>query len=469
MCCIYITSSIGSHRQGRCLLALRFLGSCAVLPLQETKCFIMTRDVILSAILDCFLHLHQEYFDGFLQHLQIGVLERIPTVRLGKPLKRFAMARIPHAIGRLVLLYMAALLVVDNPCPMTHVEAYEVRFGNETLTDLAKGGIDVASLITEDWLFLPLGSSCGLGAKYITPHFFNTSTTRGRLHTTFEFLTTECTAEYKHDINTCAVLSADFAACMSFPFDSRTSHSPWGYCSNQNFRVSYLWVPDAVSNVTTTTSPTPMASWKMTTQLRSLQSNLQISSSTPPTLPSVCSSYGQRNKTSTDPVTLANMYKDVVTLSRVAKARIGAEAAATNGKSCDWRNSNLIPVAYDGVQNVLKAGQSLHSSDGLYMLTMQYDCNLVLYKSRTDGTIEWNGKWATFSQFNDPFQRECSLELQPDGNLVVRDPSGNPRWSSGSTTPALYSTALAVISCGNVIVLDMTSGAIIWATHTGHA
>lgn len=417
-----------------------------------------------------------------------------------------------HVVDRLVLLYMAALLlVVENPRLPMSVEAYEMVFSNQSIIDLTTGAIDVAKLITGDWLSLPLGGSCGLAAKYITPHVFNTSTTRGTLHTTFEYLTQECTAEYKHDINTCALLNADFAVCLGFPFDSRTSHSPWGYCSNQNSRVSYLWVPDAISNSTTTSQTTMAASWNMPKRSQISRSNLQISSLPfpllppptlspptmppssspppaspppasphpslppptlpPPSVPPVCLSRGLLNKTATKPVALAKIYKDVFSLNRMVQAtgsRIGAESAATSGQNCDWRHSNIIPVAWDGIQNVLMAGQSLQSPDGTYALTMQYDCNLVVYKKRPDGTTEWNAKWASFSQFNDPFQRMCCLEMHPDGNLVVKDPLGTPRWSSGSTAPSLYSTALSVISCGNVIVLDMTSGAVIWSTHTGH-
>ncbi|KAG0623214.1 hypothetical protein M758_3G157000 [Ceratodon purpureus] len=380
-----------------------------------------------------------------------------------------------HVVGKVVLLYLAALLVMENPRRPLSVEAYEMVFSNQTITDLTTGAIDVAKLITGDWLALPLGGSCGLAAKYITPHVYNTSTTRGTLHTTFEYLTQECTAEYKHDINTCALLNADFAVCLGFPFDSRTSKSPWGYCSNQNSRVSYLWVPDTVSN-STTTSHMPMAtSRNMPKRSQISRSNLQIPmlpllASPPPSLPPVCLSHGQPNKTATNPVALAKLHKDTFTLNRMAQttgSKIRAEAV-TSSQSCDWRHSNIIPVAWDGIQNVLLAGQSLQSPDGTYALTMQYDCNLVVYKKRPDGSTEWNAKWASFSQFNDPFQRLCYLEMQPDGNLVVKDPLGAPRWSSGSTAPSLYSTALSVISCGNVIVLDMTSGAVVWATHTGH-
>jgi hypothetical protein len=361
---------------------------------------------------------------------------------------RLAMAGAFHvAVGRLVLLSMAVLLLVVKDVP---VGAYEMVFSNETITDLTAGGIDVGSLITGDWLSLPLGGSCGLAAKYITLHVYNTSTTRVTLHTTFEYLTQECTAEYRHDINTCALLNSDFAVCLGFPLDSRISHSPWGYCSNQYSRVSYLWIPATTSNYSIAT--TNMAK----------SSQLRVSSSLAPPAPSVCWSHGRANETSTDPAVLAKIDKDVATLSKVeSRAAIGAQ-------SCDWRHSNIIPVAWDGVQNVLVAGESLLSPDGTYALSMQFDCNLVVYKKRADGSTEWNAKWASFSHFMDPFQHACYLELQPSGNLVVRDPEGAPRWSSNSTAPGLYSTALSVISCGNVIVLDMTSGAVIWATHTGH-
>ena len=240
-------------------------------------------------------------------------------------MRRLAMAGAFHvAVGRLVLLSMAVLLLVVKD---VQVGAYEMVFSNETITDLTAGGIDVGSLITGDWLSLPLGGSCGLAAKYITPHVYNTSTTRGTLHTTFEYLTQECTAEYRHDINTCALLNSDFAVCLGFPLDSRTSHSPWGYCSNQYSRVSYLWIPATTSNYSIAT--TNMAK----------SSQLRVSSSLAPPAPSVCWSHGQANEASTDPAVLAKIDKDVATLSKVETR------AVTGAQSCDWRHSNIIPVA----------------------------------------------------------------------------------------------------------------------------
>lgn len=349
--------------------------------------------------------------------------------------------------------------MVENPC--TKVEAEHLVFSDDITMDFVTGSIDVPGLLKQDFLKLPVAGNCGLAAKYVMPHVFNTSTTKGTLRNTFEYLTSQCTAEYNKEINSCALLDLGFSACSSFPLDQRTSHRPWGYCFNANFRVSYLWIPKAATMNTTITPTSTMAS---TTSLKSSCNTLLQN-------PATClpDDLGAASRNSLDPAALATIHKDIPYLNRMAAKAAVIRASAATGTNCDWRFSNLVPVAWDGIQNVLAVGQSLQSSDSKFMFIMQQDCNLVLYKKAADGSIEWQGKWATFSQYNDPFQYNCSMELQANGNLVVRDPVGKPRWESGSTTSNLYSCALAILSCGNVIVLDMTSGAILWATHTGRS
>jgi hypothetical protein len=157
---------------------------------------------------------------------------------------------------------------------------------------------------------------------------------------------------------------------------------------------------------------------------------------------------------------------NVKTITNIALQ--ASEDAGTRGgrldTGCDWRFSNLVPVAWDGVQNVLAVGERLQSPDLRYALVMQGDCNLVLYEKGADGKYEFNAKWAAYSQFNDPFLHNCSAVLQPNGNLVVMDPGGRPRWASNGTSSSWYTSALAVLRNGTVAVYEMNSGAVLWST-----
>lgn len=357
------------------------------------------------------------------------------------------MARTLHVLG-LVLVYMGALIVPD-----AIVEAYEVVFSDDLTTDFAKGNIDPPGLIRQDWLSLPLVGYCGLAGKFNTPHTIDTCIVRGTFYTTFEYLTSDCTAEYKRDNNSCAALTSAFGACFNFLLDRRTTNRPWGYCSNFNFRVSYLWIANTtLTNGTTNSMPTSV---------------LHLQSAPSPgsdwELPPVCSGLGCASRSS-DSGALATIFKDIASLKKTTQVQgYGTSTGGRSDTGCDWRYSNLVPVAWDGIQNVLVAGQSLLSSDNQFAFTMQTDCNLVLYKKGPDGKLEWNAKWATYSQYNDPFSHDCSMELRPNGNLVVRDPFGKPRWSSGNSTSSLYSCALAVTRRGSVVVYEMSSGAVLWS------
>lgn len=106
------------------------------------------------------------------------------------------MARIFHVLG----LVLGALIL--------NLEAYEVVFSDDVTTDFTNGSIDVSGFVRQDWLYLPLVGFCGLAGKFTTPHHIDTSMARGTLYTTFEYLTLDCTAEYRRDINSCAVLTS---------------------------------------------------------------------------------------------------------------------------------------------------------------------------------------------------------------------------------------------------------------------
>lgn len=309
------------------------------------------------------------------------------------------MAENTHIIEGLVLTFVTAILV-------EYVRGQNLVFSQDITMDFSTGNLDVSTLLTQDFLKLPLAGYCPLAAKFVIPHVVDTPTSKGTFRTTFEYLTSQCTAEFNKEYNDCSTLNLAFAECTGLALDQRVSHRPWGYCTNQNFRVSYLWVPKSDNS----TTPAVVATTK------SINGNLLQSKLC------LARGVGVPSTNATNPAMLATLRKDIPYLNRMAMVRTSADAKS----NCDWSFSNLIPVAWDGIQNVLSVGKSLQSADAKYMFIMQKDCNLVLYRKASDGSIEWQGKWATFSQYNDPFDYNCSMELQPNGNLVVRDPRGIP-------------------------------------------
>jgi hypothetical protein len=106
--------------------------------------------------------------------------------------------------------------------------------------------------------------------------------------------------------------------------------------------------------------------------------------------------------------------------------------------------------------NQLTPGQFLASTNGRYILRLQTDGNLVLYRGTT-------ALWST----NTSGKPVTEAVMQPDGNLVLYDAQGHPLWYSGTNGhPGAY---LAVQDDGNV-VLYVGSGVVkpiaIWATNT---
>ena len=68
----------------------------------------------------------------------------------------------------------------------------------------------------------------------------------------------------------------------------------------------------------------------------------------------------------------------------------------------------------------LTPGQELTSTDGRHTLTMQADGNLVL---RSGDETAWESGTAVPGS---------TLRAQDDGNMVIRDPGGDPVWASGT-------------------------------------
>ncbi|KAJ3692200.1 hypothetical protein LUZ60_012550 [Juncus effusus] len=85
----------------------------------------------------------------------------------------------------------------------------------------------------------------------------------------------------------------------------------------------------------------------------------------------------------------------------------------------------LLAPSYKA-DNVLFSGETMYSGQSLtwgsYTLTMQNDCNLVLYDS---GRAVWSSQ--TYNRGSG-----CFLRMQVDGNLVVYDSSNRALWASNT-------------------------------------
>lgn len=104
----------------------------------------------------------------------------------------------------------------------------------------------------------------------------------------------------------------------------------------------------------------------------------------------------------------------------------------------------------------LASGQTLVSGDGHYELAMQGDGNLVLYW--LNGSATGRVLWDT----NTSGDAGAHALLQPNGNLVLLDPSNNTLWSSNTSGAGCAN--LIVQGDGNLVLYN-GQGAF-WATHT---
>ncbi|XP_020594713.1 mannose-specific lectin-like [Phalaenopsis equestris] len=112
----------------------------------------------------------------------------------------------------------------------------------------------------------------------------------------------------------------------------------------------------------------------------------------------------------------------------------------------------------------LKSGQTLYPGEslqyGVFSLTMQTDCNLVL--RATSSEIWYTGRVAA----------NCILQLQFDGNLVISSDFGaRVVWSSNSIQQNKGVYELVLQSDRNVVIYG-EDGKAIWASNTsmgGHS
>ncbi|KAJ3686232.1 hypothetical protein LUZ61_015396 [Rhynchospora tenuis] len=84
----------------------------------------------------------------------------------------------------------------------------------------------------------------------------------------------------------------------------------------------------------------------------------------------------------------------------------------------------LAPSSF--ADNVLYSGDTLYGGQSLsygnYILTMQTDCNLVLYDH---GRAVWSS-----NTYNKGYS--CTLRMQTDGNLVIYDGSNRAIWATNT-------------------------------------
>jgi hypothetical protein len=108
----------------------------------------------------------------------------------------------------------------------------------------------------------------------------------------------------------------------------------------------------------------------------------------------------------------------------------------------------------------LYQGWTQSSCDGRFQLTLQTDGNLVLYQwvnGNTPTAIWWTG--TTTAQ-----QQGAIAVMQADGNFVVYDNMGAPRWASN--TAGHNGAYLTVQTDGNVVIYPSGGGNAIWASNT---
>ena len=110
-------------------------------------------------------------------------------------------------------------------------------------------------------------------------------------------------------------------------------------------------------------------------------------------------------------------------------------------------------VLHQGEQ--LLVGGALMSPDKRYLLIMQGDGNLVLYKMSTGRAI-----WES----NTPNQGGVKAVMQYDGNFVVYSVNNNPRWSSG--TGGKPTNFLQLQDDGNLVLYGRFNRVHQWSTGT---
>jgi len=107
----------------------------------------------------------------------------------------------------------------------------------------------------------------------------------------------------------------------------------------------------------------------------------------------------------------------------------------------------------------LQQGELLVSSNGIARAGLQGDGNFVIYVNRGPETApRWEALWAS----NTVGAQGISLVLQHDGNLVLYDHGGSPRWAAGIRSGA----ARTIMQNDCNLVTYSGDGRALWATGT---
>lgn len=123
-----------------------------------------------------------------------------------------------------------------------------------------------------------------------------------------------------------------------------------------------------------------------------------------------------------------------------------------------WSTSTNVPglSVFDAGQFLLAGGQFVQHQNR--RLEMQADCNLVLYKvsNAITGAALWHSDTSLAGA-------DCHVDLQGDGNLVVYDAGGQPKWASG--TSGTTGAQLSLQPDGNLVIYN-GAGLPLWTTNT---
>ena len=117
----------------------------------------------------------------------------------------------------------------------------------------------------------------------------------------------------------------------------------------------------------------------------------------------------------------------------------------------------ISTLSYDYINynECLATGQKIVSPNKCFVLTLQYDGNLVLYRF-SDG----KAKWSTNTQGTGTF-KAC---MQEDGNFVTYAPKGRYTWPSN--TVGNNKASLKLQDDGNLVMYAFNSKNAVWSTNT---
>jgi len=146
-----------------------------------------------------------------------------------------------------------------------------------------------------------------------------------------------------------------------------------------------------------------------------------------------------------------------------APAHGGDDCAADGSSSAETRNcnENLCPIHKLAVGDVMQSGQEMISENGEYVVKVQSDGNLVLYKG---SEVLWAS--ATHGKGREPYK----MTMQSDNHLVLQDADSKVIWAPdvyiGKDGHQWKEGGYAVLQDdGNLVVYDGDNKAM-WATET---